>query len=130
MNYDFLYHLLPGYSLYHAAEVASSDEPFAIKAQTAALGGTLTGLHILNATHHALKIQRVTLSSPRNLTMFWRNVSVVAPYVPVITAAVVTSIAAVVVGEQLGKRSKPGGVDMYSDEIATYEQSAYGFGPI
>ncbi len=105
MNFELLYHLLPGYSLYHAADVASSDEPFAVKARTAALGGTVTGLHILNATHHALKIQRLTLSSPRNLTMFWRNVSVVAS-TPASIALPVAAVFALIVFTSLRNPSK------------------------
>lgn len=83
-----LLHMIPGYSLYSAVDTIGSDEPFAIKARDAAMAAAFTSLHFLNATHHALKIQRSTLSSPVGLTRSWSRISslVTSPKTPLVAA--------------------------------------------
>lgn len=54
--------------------------------------------------------------------MFGRLVTVV----PAIAVVIVAAASGAIVGEQLGKRSKPGGSDMYTPPIRNYEQSAFG----
>jgi len=53
---ELLKHAIPGYGLYAMHKSIHSDEPFAIKARTAALASTSLGLHYIFTTHHASKM--------------------------------------------------------------------------
>lgn len=54
--------------------------------------------------------------------LFGRAVAA-APAIALVSAA---AVSGAVVGEELGKRAKPGGTDMHSPAIRRYEQSAFG----
>ena len=54
---EALYHLIPGYSFYNAQNTIRSDEPFAIKVRDATMGTTISGIQLIIATEHAMKIQ-------------------------------------------------------------------------
>ena len=68
---EALYHLIPGYSLYHAQDTLRSDAPFAIKVRDATMGSTISGFQFIVATEHALKIQAATGSAPGGLARSW-----------------------------------------------------------
>ncbi len=59
----------------------------------------------------------------------YRNATAVRYVATTVALPVVAgATAATIVGPALGKGSKPSGVDMYSPEIARYEESSYGTG--
>ena len=89
---EALYHLIPGYSLYHAQNTIRSDEPFAIKVRDATMGTTFSGIQLIIATEHALKIQAATGSAPGGLARSWIMWQRVLPALasPVGIAAVAT----------------------------------------
>ncbi len=97
-----LYHLIPGYSLYDMYGTVRSDEPFEDKVRSATMAGLVTGAHFLNATHHGLKIQALTLSSPAGLTRSWARIATIASSpvsVPVVTAVLTVPIETVLLSE-------------------------------
>ena len=68
---EALYHLIPGYSFYNAQNTIRSDEPFAIKVRDATMGTTISGIQLIIATEHAMKIQAATGSAPGGLARSW-----------------------------------------------------------
>ena len=58
----------------------------------------------------------------RSGQMFGSAVTLV-PAIAIVTAG---AVSGAIVGEQLGKRSKPGATDMYTPSIRKYESSAFG----
>ena len=99
---DALYHLIPGYSLYHAGNTISSDAPFAIKVRDATMGTTISGFHLIIATEHALKIQAATGSASGGLARTWMTWQRVLPALASVPGAIFgIGIAAVMLGETL-----------------------------
>mgnify|MGYP000196028576 CR=1 FL=1 len=101
---EALLHLVPGYGLYHAQKTLRSDAPFAVKVRDATMGTTITGLHLIFATEHALKIQAATGSASGGLArnwMMWQRVLPAVASVP--TVVVAQAVAATVVQTDLAE---------------------------
>lgn len=101
---ESILHVVPLYGLYHAQKTLRSDAPFAIKVRDATMGTSITALHLIFATEHALKIQAATGSASGGLARHWMMWQRVIPATLSAPAAVgVQGVAAVAGQTQLAK---------------------------
>ena len=103
---DSAKHLIPGYSIYHAQQTASSDAPFAIKVRDSVMASTITAFHFTTATHHAQKIMNITRSTKGPLARNWMALSRVIPALFTAGGAAVVGVGALVIYTAMNEPSR------------------------